>query len=247
MNNRVTYTIPSAAELQHAGGRRLKRIKGATMRGMLRAGIAVVTAVAILAVVAVGGASAARRGGDTITVCVHHRGGGLYRSRGRCARHDSKLKSAGAQGPQGIQGVQGPQGAQGIPGPVTTTAPSGLTQRGVFVITGDASSGTLDTSITFPLELAASPKVVEVPNGVPNPDPTHCPGSPEAPSAAPGYLCLYDEFEYNVDQRIPGEYLRVSGIDAMLGDASPFGAFLRADFVVQGSIDIDGSWAVTAP
>src|SRR6202042_974069 len=90
-----------------------------------RAVTAGVTAVAILAVVAVGGASAATRGRDTTTVCVHHRGGGLYRSRGGCARHDSKLSwnaagrqvSAGAQGPQGPAGAQGPQGPAGAQGP----------------------------------------------------------------------------------------------------------------------------------
>ena len=121
MNDQVTYMIPSAAELQHAGGRRLERTKGPTMRRMLRAGTAVATAAAMLAVVAAGGAYAAAGGGGTITICVHHRGGGLYRSRGGCARHDSKLSwnaagrqvSAGAQGPQGRAGAQGPQGAAG--------------------------------------------------------------------------------------------------------------------------------------
>lgn len=94
------------------------------MRRMLRAGTTVV-AVAILALVAVGGASAAKRGGDATTVCVHHRSGGLYLSRGRCARHDSKLSlnaagrhvTAGAQGPQGPAGAQGPQGPAGAQGP----------------------------------------------------------------------------------------------------------------------------------
>jgi hypothetical protein len=89
--------------------------------------------------------------------------------------------------------------------------------------------------------------VVEVPNGVPNPDPTHCPGSPEAPSAAPGYFCLYDKGEYNVGQHIPGEYLQVHDIDARLSDASPFGAYLVAVPENPGALDIIGSWAVTAP
>lgn len=92
------------------------------MRRMLRALTAVATALAILAVVAVGGAHAAAGGEGTITICVHHRGGGLYRSRGRCARHDFKLNwnAAGREGPAGSQGSQGPagaQGPQGQPGP----------------------------------------------------------------------------------------------------------------------------------
>ena len=88
--------------------------------------------------------------------------------------------------------------------------------------------------------------MVEVPNGVPNPDPTHCPGSPQAPSAAPGYLCVYDLSEMSVRQVLAGEYLQVTD-DNGLGHASPFGAQL---FVVPqnpGYAEIDGSWAVTAP
>jgi hypothetical protein len=119
------------------------------------------------------------------------------------------------------------------------------------MIQGDPNGISLDTSITFALELSTGTKVVEVPAGVPNPDPTHCPGSPGAPSAAPGYLCLYDMLAYNVKQVIPGEYLQVHDIGLHIGQASPFGAFLVAGpdsaGVAQGYIDISGSWAVTAP
>jgi hypothetical protein len=93
--------------------------------------------------------------------------------------------------------------------------------------------------------------VVEVPNGMPNPDPTHCPGSPDAPSAASGYLCLYDALEESVAQTSPGKYLEVHGIDEREGFTSPFGVFLFATpnkaGLMYGSLDIEGSWAVTAP
>jgi hypothetical protein len=170
----------------------------------------------------------------------------------RCPRHSTPLpfNQVGPQGRQGIQGVQGPQGVQGIPGPVTATAPSGFTQRGFFSIAGDTSlelGDVLGTSIAFPLELSASPTVVEVPNVLPNPDPTHCPGSPESPSAAPGYLCLYDRFESNVGQAFTGEYLQVFDVDTRIGHASRFGARLVAVPQTAGHhIYIDGSWAVTA-
>jgi hypothetical protein len=68
--------------------------------------------------------------------------------------------------------------------------------------------------------------VVEVRNDVPNPNPTHCPGSPQAPSAAPGYLCLYDRHEANVGQAVPPEYLQVDDTDERFGHASPFAARL---------------------
>ena len=121
------------------------------MKRMLRAGTAVATATAILAVVAVGDASAATRGGSTTTICVHHRGGGLYRSRGRCARHDSKLSwnpagrqvSAGAQGPQGPAGAQGPQGAAGAagtPGAPATRYFAQITSEGTVNASGSPVS-----------------------------------------------------------------------------------------------------------
>jgi hypothetical protein len=159
----------------------------------------------------------------------------------RCPRHSTPLpfNQVGPQGMQGVQGVQGPQGVQGIPGPATTTAPSGSTQRGFISVAGDATV-LLASTIEFPYELSASPKVVEVRNGLPNPDPTHCPGSPGAPSAAPGYLCLYDEFEDNVGE-LEGNYLVVNQ------GPTRFGAGF--DVLPQniGQVIFQGAWAVTAP
>jgi hypothetical protein len=116
---------------------------------------------------------------------------------------------------------------------------------------GNPNGIALDTSITFPLELSANAKVVEVPSGAPNPDPIDCPGSADAPSAARGYLCLYT-FEFNVQQqKPPAEYLQVHDIGTHPGQAGQFGAFLVAvpnsAGLAQGYMGIGGSWAVTAP
>jgi hypothetical protein len=186
--------------------------------------------------------------GGSIQGCVKHGLLEVVKTGKRCPRHSTPLpfNQVGPQGRQGTQGVQGPQGVQGIPGPVTTTAPSGFTQRGFFDIAGETDGRTLETSIEFPLQLSTSSTVVEVPNGVPNPDPTHCPGSPQAPSAAPGYLCVYDLSEMSIRQVFAGEYLQVTD-DNGFEHANPFGARL---FVVPqnpGYAEIDGSWAVTAP
>ena len=94
------------------------------MRRMLRGGNAVATAVAVLAVVAVGGAYAATGGGGTITICVHNRGGGLYLAN-KCARRDRRVRWSltgppGAPGPTGPQGPQGPVGAAGTAGAAGT-------------------------------------------------------------------------------------------------------------------------------
>ena len=184
--------------------------------------------------------------GGSIQGCVKNGLLQVVKAGKRCPRHSTPLPF-NQVGPRGTQGIQGVQGPQGIPGAVTTTAPSGFTQRGFFDIAGDTDGRTLANSIAFPLELSASPTVVEVPNGVPNPDPTHCPGSPQAPSAAPGYRCLYDRYEADVGQAVPGEYLQVNDADERFGDASPFGARLTVGPQNMGEVLINGSWAVTAP
>ena len=48
---------------------------------------------------------------NTITVCVSHAGGTLYKAK-KCAKHDKKL-TWNKQGPQGIQGLKGDTGPQG--------------------------------------------------------------------------------------------------------------------------------------
>jgi hypothetical protein len=89
-----------------------------------------------------GGAYAATNAGQTITVCVKHNTGGLYRA-GHCARHDKKLSwnaqgpsgaggpvgpkgNTGAQGPSGAGGPVGPKGDTGAPGPKGDTGSTGL-------------------------------------------------------------------------------------------------------------------------
>jgi hypothetical protein len=60
-------------------------------------------AVALATVGAVGGVAYAAATSHTITVCVRHNGGGLYRAR-HCAVHDSQL-SWNSQGPRGPRGL----------------------------------------------------------------------------------------------------------------------------------------------
>lgn len=62
-------------------------------------------------------ALASSSSGGTITVCVSHKGGTLYRAK-RCAMADRKLSwnKHGSPGPTGEPGVQGPQGSRGQQG-----------------------------------------------------------------------------------------------------------------------------------
>jgi hypothetical protein len=126
-------------------------------------------------------------------------------------------------------------------------APPGISQHGIFNMES-STSGYMGASISFPLELASGPSWVEVPPGGPNPDPTHCPGTVDAPSAASGYLCLYDKSIYNASPiGTPNNYVAVSNVDLDSNRASPFGARLTAYAASSSQAQVEGAWAVTAP
>lgn len=90
-------------------------------RGALAAALGVV----VLAAAITGGAYAAG-GSSTITVCVRHHGGTLYKA-GRCRKGDTKLSfnRQGPAGPQGARGAAGPQGPVGQTGPAGPQGPTG--------------------------------------------------------------------------------------------------------------------------
>ena len=75
---------------------------------------------------------------------------------------------------------------------ISSELPSGKTLTGVFQAT-DAlprkAKSFAEATISFTFPLAASPSVEVIQAGGSASE--HCPGSAEAPSAAPGYLCLY--------------------------------------------------------
>ena len=94
------------------------------MRRMLRGRGVPVTLVGIAALVAAAAAGAyATSGGGTITVCVRHSDGGLYRAR-RCASRDGKL-SWNLRGPKGRTGPKGAAGAAGAAGPAGPAGAAG--------------------------------------------------------------------------------------------------------------------------
>lgn len=81
---------------------------------------------ALAMLIAGGGAYAlASSSGGTITVCVNHKNGTLYKAK-KCARHDKNLSwnKVGPTGPQGPAGPQGQQGQQGIQGVQGSAGPS---------------------------------------------------------------------------------------------------------------------------
>lgn len=225
------------------------------MTGILRTRRAAAAAlgIAALAIVAAAGAYAATGGGSRITVCVHRQGGGLYQAR-HCRRHDRKL-TWNARGQRGITGLTGPAGrrgpagargragATGPAGPLLNTLPSGRTETGAFMASAYTSTfpATTSTTISFPIRLASAPAATYVKAG--SPPTAACPGSPTAPAAAPGNLCIYES---------SAQTYTTMGVFNTASDtvgASRFGAGLlfRDDTAGGTSVGAMGTWAVTAP
>lgn len=101
----------------------------------------------------------------------------------------------GAQGPQGVQGPQGPEGPEGSPWSAGGTLPVGETETGVYVF--DPDGGEAGEVIRVPLSFAIplASKIEDnahIVYGPPGTDPVNCPGTVENPTAASGYLCIYE-------------------------------------------------------
>jgi hypothetical protein len=222
------------------------------MRGPSRAGAALIAALVL--VVAGGSYAFGASQSSTISVCVHHKGGALYQA-SKCARRDKRLSwnsqgPQGVPGAQGVAGIQGPKGATGVQGPAgptTTIAPSGITQIGVINAAGEATAAgqyVASQAVSFPLQLASAPTVVQVPWGSSN---AHCPGTTAAPAANPGYLCIFIRGDSNVAQAIAGNDFYPQEPGNLNYGAGSFGVLLTAESNASGVVEVVGSWAVTAP
>lgn len=126
--------------------------------------------------------------------------------------------------------------------PFSDTLPSGKTLRGTFFMTVDATSGgqEIGTSISFGLQLPSEPTVNFMPASTP---PTAaCPGTPAAPAAQPGHLCIFEASAINLS----GQGL----CDPGSCDGSPsnrYGILLYAFSAAASTVQWAGTWAVTAP
>ena len=119
------------------------------------------------------------------------------------------------------------------------TLPSGKTLTGMFAATGysevkfpESGLGTAVTGVSFALPLAKelAAHVIKV-NGVST---TECPGTVQAPAAEKSNLCVYlSETENAFEGTV---------------NVSPtkFGFTAGAVAAVKGSIQVEGTWAVTA-
>lgn len=160
----------------------------------------------------------------------------------------------GAQGPAGPQGPKGDAGAKGDTGPAgepgsdgqngepgacsaadpVCTLPSGATLQGRWAA-GGAPLNVAFASISFGLALEEAPEAKLV--KVAGEHETECPGTADAPDAAPGFLCVY------VKTAFPNAVFVFEG-----GEAEVFADGVT--FAIQegnGLAVANGSWAVTAP
>jgi hypothetical protein len=146
----------------------------------------------------------------------------------------------GPQGPQGSQGPQGPAGPQGPLGPkgadftAATTLRSGQTEAGSYAVTGYATGADMWTAVNFRIPLASATTKVEFDSASGS---ANCPGNGQA---APGYLCIYDDFG-------GASFIHVEDLFGEAFDqAGPTGFVLHMSANSSDSVSI-GTWAVTAP
>ncbi|MBV9417689.1 MAG: hypothetical protein JO363_22070 [Solirubrobacterales bacterium] len=197
-------------------------------------------------ILAGGGAYAlASASSGTITVCVKHGDGSLYKA-GKCARHDKQLSwnKQGVPGATGPQGPQGPQGVQGPAGPFPPTLPSGKTLRGVFLSEGNAAAANANAgdNISFGWTLSAKPTQHFIKVGAPVP--AGCSGTPQAPGANPGNLCVFEVENSNINDTV-SEVWSPPADSANAAEA--YGAAVYTRSTAAGGFEFGGSWAVTAP
>jgi hypothetical protein len=99
----------------------------------------------------------------------------------------------------GKEGKAGAAGAQGEPWTAGGTLPEGATETGMWSFDVQSSAGlfvgelaSAPISYGIPLKAGETATVVYIAEGAS--EPTHCPGTAEAPKAEPGYLCVYTNY-----------------------------------------------------
>jgi Collagen triple helix repeat (20 copies) len=148
--------------------------------------------------------------------------------------------SPGKEGAPGKEGKEGAKGNTGEPGPLLTTLPSGKTETGSFVgaqYTASSATGIsfVIPQISYPYPLASEPTPEVIQEG--GSSTAHCPGSSTAPTAAPGFLCIY----VSLASEIEGSVNTESFVTYKRG-AEPYAEAKKNDVTAQ----LFGTWAVTA-
>ena len=161
-------------------------------------------------------------------------------------RGDLPAGTVGAPGPQGPQGPSGAKGDPGAGGPQGNTGvagpfpegdlPSGKTVRGAYQTTGHATAAGQYASdghaYVFRMSEELEPSIVR--QGAVT-QPPGCSGTPDAPEAAPGQLCIYEDTGHNLTSLSMGPNRSTGFSIQAVSGASP------------GLYFSHGGWAATAP
>jgi hypothetical protein len=138
--------------------------------------------------------------------------------------------------PSGPQGSAGPRGLTGPAGPFIDTLPAGKSVRGSFLLSNDATAANqiAATSISYGFQLRVEPDVETIfPAGTP---PAGCSGTPDAPNAAPGFVCVF------LTATSPTSSF---GIIATNLTPRRFGLGLLSNSTAAGRNEVSGSWVAT--
>ncbi len=157
----------------------------------------------------------------------------------------------GSAGAPGTNGKEGEKGAPGSPWTAGGTLPSGKSETGTWSILYEATAAGQpgSSAISFTIPLAAEPEahyigtneeLAEEKNEAASIKEGKCKGTPEAPEAASGNLCVFAKAETNAK-----EYLFLKAIpEHFLGTGSD-GTATVAAAVAAGEVLALGTWAVT--
>jgi hypothetical protein len=168
--------------------------------------------------------------------------------------------AVGPVGPRGPEGPEGSEGPEGPSGPFVSQVPSEESLRGVWSAAGTSSEDTALVPITFAFPVSPAPTLIFIkedgatgfrvkPTGFTFPDDllsgaaaieAFCPGTPAAPTAEPGFVCVYTVDESSMEFELG---------KAFAGWANPTEYGVSIPVVVSASASngaIKGTWAVTA-
>lgn len=191
----------------------------------------------------------------TAMACLLLAAGGAEPVRGAqepivCAKNGRRalvLRPEGCKAKEVQISVMGPPGAPGKDAVATDQLPEGVTLRGTFALSlnQDASDPLTRVydSISFGFGATVQARYVDPLNPV-----AECPGSAELPSAAPGYLCVYEIYRANLLMPFvcPTERPFLGDVQSDCPAADRFGAVVGGYPAGPGRVTFVGSWAVTS-
>ena len=156
------------------------------------------------------------------------------------ARAASADKIGGLSLAQVQAAAKGATGLTGPAGPLLSVLSSGQTVTGSYGVEDAATTGDFHGAlIAYPFPVAAAPKFVFVPSVGSNPDTTHCAGTAAAPTAAAGFLCVYEGVNSLAD------FFLANTPTGSFGAGSA-GTWLQFKSNGTGTLVELGTWALTA-